>query len=1403
MPKPKPKSGPQLVIDNEPKSPVVKIPTDAERQIYSRRLRTTYELLDIGNAKGALAETEKLVKKHPAMVAGECYKALALFRLGRNDDAFALIHKLEARLSVEVFDDCALHGLTQFYQEASLFDRVVKIYEKQVALYPGESSLKKLYLEYGRQTDYDNQMKIALKLNSLFPKNNHFLWLVSCNISQARATKDEKMKTMHYQLAVRRLDKEYKDGCFDEKALALYAQLYEGMNELPKLYKVYSDAIAIKSKALGAPEEIHSKMDRVKGKYDMKGAIEDALQRLAHRPLHDGYWETLYILLRDLPLDEALNYKQGIIERIEDVLENIANHFDCAPDANPEECWQLHWFRARFLNFVREAPDGAWKKLIGHADEVYIAALHALLKTSYKIPYTFITSKDVFSGLSERELSLLREIVCDDAFLEDAGSQESAISYAWAAVLRYQILWAFNWVTDTTRDFVKAFYAEVFEQIGWRKLGPGLFEIRHMPVEIVDMFAKVAGEMMWKEYSENGDEQIVYEFLLLLETLVRPHKDKVADLRVLMLKLYSHLCLMDRTLLMAKRVDVKNGLVDTLGHSLFLQYEQTMNFQAACHKFVSAGQFYDATERELNECIIQEYRQGTLYRIPLLIETASNFKNSINAAYCDMMNRWASTMQFVKGSYDIMSVLAASADELPERFVDSRDVNLQTFRCDAREAEYTEGLLREKERTFHELDCSIRLRDQLMKSVADLGNIKNNGSAKAPEKLNTLASEAKARYPPPPKSAITRMDEFFAIGQKIKEMVGSSRKDVLFKKSADRFLDFDPGTGNASFKSLHSAGEKKETGKNGSDVFEKEKGPEQRKQRDGAKKVADGAVEDVHPRKDRSTGLILATKPVSTSGEELGSARITDDVHVEIDQETEVKPVIEKPTHQDDQGTVDLQASADGVIDGDHQFSDTDSVRTALQLLDVGEIHSEEPQEGHQEENGQQQESDSGRKQKGKKKKSKTVEAGPHSGGDQPTAAEPFGSISDSASLPPDASPENVAVTTADLFDCDEETAEDNAIRTHARFRPDDVARVMFNEGGGMPDNYVKMVRQEVQDIRGLNVTTSGEAAVVFDAAVAIYEKVKVEMAGTELPPAVRSLFDGFHGLIEVFKKTLSEQGGCVTLDDFQAHFKDADSKEKYQGDGAVLQRAAEEWQQALDRDKDVIAGFIERIDAIVYTMRTGQPKKVDVKYPYLEVPNGCNMDDFVNVTAFDFTVDLINCLHARAAGVEYEMKEYELAYSEFVEYADTSSFMQLSQTMRRFSFTTQLLCHSRLALEMFGVGRSREATHAATGKLPPFQHPTAPRKLTPTEIEMWQRVKEFSKQAEQHLYTWAILLTNTYFDRGLCVEWGQDARKTMLQPRKHITDLMNAKHFERTVIGIARRLHGNIIEYEAAHNIK
>ncbi|XP_076363781.1 phagocyte signaling impaired isoform X2 [Tachypleus tridentatus] len=172
-----------------------------DSSVNERRLRPIYDCLDNGNNKKALQEAEKLLKKQKDFQCAKVLKALALIRLGRQDESLSTLKEVHQEGPT---DDATLQAMTICYRELQKPELIADIYETAVKKEPQNEELySHLFMAYVRLGNYKKQQQTAMVLYKLKPKNPYYFWAVMSIVMQACSSNENLAKTMYLPLAER------------------------------------------------------------------------------------------------------------------------------------------------------------------------------------------------------------------------------------------------------------------------------------------------------------------------------------------------------------------------------------------------------------------------------------------------------------------------------------------------------------------------------------------------------------------------------------------------------------------------------------------------------------------------------------------------------------------------------------------------------------------------------------------------------------------------------------------------------------------------------------------------------------------------------------------------------------------------------------------------------------------------------------------------------------------------------------------------------------------------------------------------------------------------------------------------------------------------------------------------
>ncbi|XP_015437860.1 PREDICTED: N-alpha-acetyltransferase 25, NatB auxiliary subunit [Dufourea novaeangliae] len=199
--------------------------------------------LDNGNNKKALQEADKVLKKHPSNQCARMLKALALLRLGKEDECQVIMDKVRSEVPCE---DCTLQVMSICYREIHQPNKISEVYEAAAKADPkNEELLTHLFMSYVRVGDYKKQQQTALALYKLKPKNPYYFWAVMSLVMQAICADEKLAKGVILPLAERMVLKLIDEGKMEaEQEVQLYLMILELQGKSEEMLNVLSGPLA-------------------------------------------------------------------------------------------------------------------------------------------------------------------------------------------------------------------------------------------------------------------------------------------------------------------------------------------------------------------------------------------------------------------------------------------------------------------------------------------------------------------------------------------------------------------------------------------------------------------------------------------------------------------------------------------------------------------------------------------------------------------------------------------------------------------------------------------------------------------------------------------------------------------------------------------------------------------------------------------------------------------------------------------------------------------------------------------------------------------------------------------------------------------------------------------------------
>nr|XP_012136081.1 PREDICTED: N-alpha-acetyltransferase 25, NatB auxiliary subunit isoform X1 [Megachile rotundata] len=217
--------------------------THVDHTVNERRLRPIYNWLDNGNNKKALQEADKVLKKQPTNQCARVLKALALLRLGKENECQTIMDKVRSEIPCE---DSTLQVMSICYRERRQPDKISEVYEAAAKADPNnEELLTHLFMSYVRLGDYKKQQQTALALYKLKPKNPYYFWAVMSIVMQAIHADENLAKGITLPLAERMVLKLVKEGKMEaEQEVQLYLMILELQDKSEEMLNVLSGPLA-------------------------------------------------------------------------------------------------------------------------------------------------------------------------------------------------------------------------------------------------------------------------------------------------------------------------------------------------------------------------------------------------------------------------------------------------------------------------------------------------------------------------------------------------------------------------------------------------------------------------------------------------------------------------------------------------------------------------------------------------------------------------------------------------------------------------------------------------------------------------------------------------------------------------------------------------------------------------------------------------------------------------------------------------------------------------------------------------------------------------------------------------------------------------------------------------------
>ncbi|KRX45373.1 Integrator complex subunit 2 [Trichinella murrelli] len=289
--------------------------------IFEKRARSIYELLDKGNVKRAIQDSDKFIKKYPQAPVAKALKTLCLIRYGRSGEADKLI---EACFQCGPIDQLAMQALSYCFRELGKPHMLVVLYQRMLDQNPNnEDYMASLSLSHGRAGDFKMFGLQSMQLYKQVPNEKYYFWSVAHGQS-------ESAMTLHLPLAQKMTVKYIKEhrNNINDNIIQLYLFIL-------KMGSHHNEALRFLQSDLIQPE-IHLKMylaEEQLAVWERLGRHEEALEfsKERIRMKTDGwpFWNKMidnFLCLLEVNQERRKRLFENFVEFFNERIEERSSH---------------------------------------------------------------------------------------------------------------------------------------------------------------------------------------------------------------------------------------------------------------------------------------------------------------------------------------------------------------------------------------------------------------------------------------------------------------------------------------------------------------------------------------------------------------------------------------------------------------------------------------------------------------------------------------------------------------------------------------------------------------------------------------------------------------------------------------------------------------------------------------------------------------------------------------------------------------------------------------------------------------------------------------------------------------------------------------------------------------------
>ncbi|KAJ4445258.1 N-alpha-acetyltransferase 25, NatB auxiliary subunit [Periplaneta americana] len=638
--------------------------THVDSSVGERRLRPIYDWLDNGNNKKALQEAEKVLKKQPNFQCAKVLKALALLRLGKEDECIQVLDVVRAEVPC---DDSTLQAMTICYREIHNPERICEIYEAATKKEPNnEELLTHLFMSYVRVADYKKQQQAAMALYKLKPKNPYYFWAVMSVVMQAYKADEKLAKSVVLPLAERMVKKFVSEGKIEaEQEVQLYLMILEMQGKFEEALQVVEGPLGEKLVSyVFVPLKRASLLMKLERWRDTNILYKLLLREDMDRWSYYMDYFTSALALLDSGQDDSSKVKDnttpadsdGCIDArwqiADSTLEMCKDFLSLVLSENEALSRRLRGPYLAYLEFYRRLHERGDKpeELLGDIVELFMRYFR-----NFGDKPCCVSDLKMFLPLlpNDRTKDFIEKV--KEAVGLKEGELPSSVKQMQQHISSVQLSRCVGCHLDLSVTDKLALASSLLQ---YYDHGHSFNrDIQHTEFACNDPYALMAAHILYDVWVETGSSQHIYDAILVLEyaLTISPSNFHV---KLLLLRFYTVLGAGGAAHRIYELLDVKHMQLDSLGYYHCNHIFVTGQFAATSALYEATLKFFTGNYKDSVDHLTFSYKFGSFLKIEEFVEFRERLNNSLHYALVTIermllellaSKNFADTIKYIEG----------------------------------------------------------------------------------------------------------------------------------------------------------------------------------------------------------------------------------------------------------------------------------------------------------------------------------------------------------------------------------------------------------------------------------------------------------------------------------------------------------------------------------------------------------------------------------------------------------------------------------------------------------------------------------------------------------------------------------------------------------------------------------